>query len=301
MAASFSNVCLNIFLSFIVPRPLLRKDMPAQSSSLPLSLLLFSLAVFFAAPLARANPAWVSEVNLTKPGPHLKVRPIQLTYDLSWNGSVTAGQATIRFGHPDPRYPKSFVAQSYGSTTGFARKLFTFDFNYTSFLRKTNYRPQVFVADEKTKKERKVTETRFSRKGVVSAETETDLPAGPPSTRSSSFAYPNALGVHSAVLWVRSLDLKPGQESVFVVMPFRSPYLCRVTHLGNEVLSTRRTVKYDLKLQKIDRKTLELKPYDKVKSFILWISDDAERLPLEFRSKVFIGDVRAVLTSRSYP
>lgn len=258
------------------------------------------LAIILAGPLACAKPAWMSEVNLTKPGPNLKVRPIQLTYDLSWNGSVTAGQATIRFGHPDPRYPNSFVAQSYGATTGFARKLFPFDFNYTSFLRQTNYRPQVFVADEKTKKERKLTETRFNRRGVTSTENETDLATSKMDTSTSSFAYPTALGVHSAVLWTRSLDMKPGQEAVFVVMPFKSPYLCRVKHLGGEILATRRTIKYDLQLQKIDKKTLELKNYDKVKSLVLWISDDAERLPLEFRSKVFIGDVRAVLTSRSY-
>ena len=83
-------------------------------------------------------------------------------------------------------------------------------------------------------------------------------------------------------------------------MPFKTPYLCRVTHLGNEVRSARRTVKYDLKLQKIDKETLELKTYDKLKSFVIWVSDDAERIPLEFRSKVFVGDVRAVLTSKSY-
>lgn len=258
------------------------------------------LLLALASPLTSAQPTWMSEVNLTKPGPNLKVRPIELTYDLSWNGRVSAGQATIRFGYSDPRYPKSFIAQSYGSTTGFARKLFPFDFNYTSFLRQTNYRPQVFIADEKTRKERKLTETRFSGKGVSSTEKETDLIKGGTDVSSSSFAYPNALGVHSAVLWARSLDMQPGQEAVFVVMPFKSPYLCRVTHLGNEVLATRRTVKYDLKLQKIDRKTRELKNYDKVKSLVLWISDDAERLPLEFRSKVFIGDVRAVLTSRKY-
>lgn len=249
-------------------------------------------------PLSAATPKWMSEVNLTKTGPHLKVKPIQLTYDLSWNGSVSAGQATIRFGHPDPRYPNNYIAQSYGATTGVARGLFPFDFNYTSFLRPSNYRPQVFVADEKTKKEHKVTETRFTGKGVTSTEKETEK--GKTKTSSSSFAYPNALGVHSAVLWVRSLDMKPGQEAVFVVMPFKSPYLCRVKHLGNEVMASRRTIKYDLKLQKIDKATLELKAYDKVKSLVLWVSDDAERLPLEFRSKVFVGDVRAVLTSRSY-
>ncbi len=250
--------------------------------------------------LQAAEPAWLSEVNLTKPGPHLKLRPIQLTYELSWKGSIKAGNATIRFGHSDPRYPRNFIAQSYGSTTGVVRSLFPFDFNYTSFLRPSNYRPQVFVAEEKTKKERKKTETRFTGKSVTSTEQETNLSTGKTNTSTSTFSYPGALGVHSAVLWVRSLDLKPGQEAVFVVRPFKSPYLCRVKHLGNEILATRRTIKYDLKLQKIDKTTLELKNYDKVKSLVLWISDDAERLPLEFRSKVFVGDVRAVLTSRSY-
>ena len=242
----------------------------------------------------------MSEVNLTKPGPHLKLRPVQLTYDLSWNGSVTAGQTTFRFGFPDSRYPKSFIAQSYGQTVGVARSLFPFDFNYTSFLRTTNYRPQVFIADEKTKKDHKQTETRFSSKGVTSTEKKKKFSKGTTKTSTSTFPYPNALGVHSAVLWVRSLDMKPGQEAVFVITPFKSPYLCRVKHLGNQVLSTRRTIKYDLKLQKIDKDTLELKNYDKVSSLVLWVSDDAERLPLELRSKVFIGDVRAVLTSRSY-
>ena len=259
---------------------------------------LLLLPLLLLAPLAQAQPAWMSEVNLTKPGPHLKLRPIQLTYDLTWNGTVTAGQAVIRFGYPDARYPNNYIAQSYGSTTGAARSLFAFDFNYTSFLRNTNYRPQVFVADEKEKNKHKVTETRFNGKGVISKETKTKK--GKTSNSTSSFAYPPALGVHSAVLWVRSLELKPGDESVFVVMPFKSPYLCRVRHLGNEVRDTRRTIKYELKLQKIDQKTLQLKNFDKLKSLVLWVSDDAERLPLEFRSKVFIGDVRVLLSSRKY-
>ncbi|MBK1834351.1 DUF3108 domain-containing protein [Roseibacillus ishigakijimensis] len=262
--------------------------------------LLLLLAFLGLAPLA-AQPTWMREVNLTKPGPHLPTRPIELTYDLSWNGRVSAGQATIRFGHPDPRYPRSYIAQSYGSTTGFARKLFQFDFNYTSFLRPASFRPQVFVAEEKTSDELKRTETRFERGRVKATEQKTDRKTGKVDTSNSSFTYPNALGVHAAVIWARSLDLKAGQEAVFVVMPFKTPYLCRLTHLGHEVVATRRTIKYDLKLHKIDKKTLQLKDYDKVKSLVLWISDDAERLPLEFRSEVFIGDVRAVLTSRRYP
>lgn len=264
------------------------------------NVLLRVLALLCLTPSLSAQPAWLSEVNLTKPGPHLNIRPLELTYSLSWNGRIAAGTTTIRLGQPDPRYPKSFIAQSYGSTTGFTRRLFPFDFNYTSFLRPTDFRPQVFIAEETDKKEHKVTETRFSKKGVRSIKKEKKHSDGSTKSKISTFTYPHALGVHSAVLWARSLSLKQGEEAIFVVMPFKTPYLCRVRHLGREVIATRRTIKYDLKLQKIDRKTLELKNYDKIKSLNLWISDDAERLPLELRSKVFVGDVRVILKSRRY-
>jgi len=240
-----------------------------KKSPLLLPLLLLALS-----PLLAAQPAWLSEINLKKPGANLKLRPIQLTYDLSWNG--------------------------YGSTTGLARNLFPFDFNFTSFLRTSDYRPQVFVAEETQKDQHKYTKTEFTKKGVSSTRKKTKLPSKEVSHSTSTFDAPFAIDAQSAVLWVRSLDLKKGEEAVFVVMPFKTPYLCRVTHLGNEVRSGRRTVKYDLKLQKIDKETLELKTYDKLKSFVIWVSDDAERIPLEFRSKVFVGDVRAVLTSKSY-
>ena len=266
-----------------------------KKSPLLLPLLLLALS-----PLLAAQPAWLSEINLKKPGANLKLRPIQLTYDLSWNGSVVAGQTTFRFGFPDKRYPRNFIAQSYGSTTGLARNLFPFDFNFTSFLRTSDYRPQVFVAEETQKDQHKYTKTEFTKKGVSSTRKKTKLPSKEVSHSTSTFDAPFAIDAQSAVLWVRSLDLKKGEEAVFVVMPFKTPYLCRVTHLGNEVRSARRTVKYDLKLQKIDKETLELKTYDKLKSFVIWVSDDAERIPLEFRSKVFVGDVRAVLTSKSY-
>ncbi len=51
-------------------------------------------------------------------------------------------------------------------------------------------------------------------------------------------------------------------------------------------------------MRKIDRATHELQPYKKLKKpGTIWLSDDAERIPLELRAAVYIGDVRAVLTS----
>ena len=48
-------------------------------------------------------------------------------------------------------------------------------------------------------------------------------------------------------------------------------------------------------LQKIDD-DMSLKHYKKLKSATLWISDDTWRIPVEIRAKVFVGDVRVLLT-----
>jgi hypothetical protein len=50
-------------------------------------------------------------------------------------------------------------------------------------------------------------------------------------------------------------------------------------------------------MRKITPLTMELMPYKKLKSdATLWLSDDKDRIPVEFRAAVFIGDVRATLT-----
>ena len=55
-------------------------------------------------------------------------------------------------------------------------------------------------------------------------------------------------------------------------------------------------------MRKIDRKTLELLPYKKLKQDAhLWLSDDADRIPIELRAAAFIGDVRATLTAHHKP
>jgi hypothetical protein len=55
-------------------------------------------------------------------------------------------------------------------------------------------------------------------------------------------------------------------------------------------------------MHKIDRKTLELRPYKKLKKdATLWLSDDADRIPVELRATAFIGDVRATLTAHTKP
>ena len=84
-----------------------------------------------------------------------------------------------------------------------------------------------------------------------------------------------------------------------VVHPFGSPYLARIKVLRREAHRGLNCLKMDLRLNKIgpDGKLLD---YDKMKKATLWLSDDRERLPIEIRSEVFIGDVRAILVGKKY-
>ena len=65
----------------------------------------------------------------------------------------------------------------------------------------------------------------------------------------------------------------------------------------HELHLKRKTIRLSVGMRKIDRKSLELLPYKKMKNdATLWLSDDADRVPVELRAAIFIGDIRATLT-----
>ena len=53
------------------------------------------LLVAFALTALPAN-AWQQEVNTGPPGPHLEIRPVALSYQMSWNGAINSGRARFR-------------------------------------------------------------------------------------------------------------------------------------------------------------------------------------------------------------
>jgi hypothetical protein len=100
------------------------------------------------------------------------------------------------------------------------------------------------------------------------------------------------------MLFVRGQRLAPGDNIALVAQPFKTPYLVRVRVVAREQHNDRPAIRLSVAMRKIDRATLELRPYRKMRrDATLWLSDDAVRIPLELRAAVFIGDVRAVLTN----
>ncbi len=242
--------------------------------------------------------SWESSIPPFKPGPHSALKPTKLSYTLSWNGAINAGKLNFDFGKPDKRYPSMFVSQAYGNSIGPAALLFPYKYTITSFNHKGSYKPAVSIAYENDNEDTTTTTNRYKSSGVEHREEKTDLASKKKKVKSHHFKFKNSHDAVSAMLYIRGQSLKNGDKLNICIHPFASPYYANITVLGREIHRGKNCIKLDVKLRKIDLKSNTLKTYKKLKSATLWLTDDKDRIPLELRTKVFIGDVRAVLTSQ---
>jgi hypothetical protein len=248
--------------------------------------------------LALSLPAladWKDEVTPATLGPHPKLAPQEFDYRLSWNGMVDAGKLTFTFGKPDPKFPSDFVSRVNGGSTGIASKLYNYKVALISRLDPATLKPRAFVGVQDEGKEIVTTRSTWAGTQVSSEHVTKVAKTGAETKVESKFIFTPVHDVFSAMLHVRSHKLANGDKLTLPLMPFNRPYLLRIEVLGREKFADRDTIKLSVALQKIEPKTKALLPYKKMKSSTLWLSDDANRIPVELRSEVFIGDVRMTL------
>jgi hypothetical protein len=238
---------------------------------------------------------WKTEVTPAKLGPHPKIAPQEFEYRLSWKGMVDAGKLTFTFGKRDPKFPSDYAVRVSGGSTGVASKLYHRKVALFSRLDPATLRPRVSVSVQDEGDEVNTTRTTWAGPVVKSEHTTTIARNGKAATVESEFRFTPVYDISSAMLHVRSQKLNNGDTLVLPLQPFNRPYLLRIHVQGREQFAGRDTIKLSVGLQKIDPKSKTLLPYKKLKSATLWLSDDANRVPVELRSQVFIGDVRMTL------
>lgn len=246
---------------------------------------------------ALAAGGWESEVSPAKLGPHPNLKPCQVQYRISWKGMVDAGKLNFVFGAPDSDNPSDYVVKVQGGSTGLAAKLYSSRVNMVSRLDPANLKPRSFIGIEDEKDETNRTETSWNGYVVKSTKTTRFSKTGEQRKADTEFKFTPVYDIMSCILNVRSQPLKDGDQMVLSLMPYNTPYLARVQVLGHEKFQDRDTIKLSVGLQKIDPATKAVLPYKKFKSATLWLSDDNERLPVELRSELFIGDIRMTLAS----
>jgi hypothetical protein len=237
--------------------------------------------------------AWQATVSKEPPGNFPAPRPLEISYHFGWAG-LTAATAEAHFGKPSA---ERFQLEGAGHTVGLARFLWKFDVNYRAVANAETLRPIETDQTESYRWKKTVTHLAFTSAGVRSTRNETPG-NGPSKTR--EFDFPNLFDLHSALLYLRSQSLKNGNVYRVVVYPATSAYLATFTVTGREKVSIRsgtyNAIKLDLQLHKVG-KNFELEPHKKFRHATVWVSDDANRIPLRAEAQIFIGTVFAELQS----
>lgn len=256
--------------------------------------LIFLLMQMLAVVVLAQPPAWVSEVTTAAAGPHVKVPPCEISYELGWNNWVKAGKATLSVKEAG----EFWRADATAASTGFARTLWKYDCEMTSIIRRS-IRPHFLKHSETDSEENCRYRVSFEPHRVVTETTVTPL-KGAASTSTAVCPYGPVEDLLSVILHVRSQTLTPGQKITHVVQPWDKPYLTTFEVLGRETLNfggtKRPCIKVGIKIRKIDRMTLALSSYKKMKKATIWISDDELRLPIEMHAEVFVGFMSARMT-----
>lgn len=262
---------------------------------MPRLLITLLLATVWSSPIAAEAPQWKQGLKPAHPGEHPGLPPGKLTYKLSWKGILNSGELEFDIGKDGAHKPGIIVVKSTGKSMGLGGTIFPYNGHGWSEIHSRTFRPKLMSASEKKRGKQIKTTNRFTSSRVNFHELTKDK-KNRKTVKEHIFAHGPAYDIGSAILFIRSQRLHAGDRISLILHPYSSPYLLQAKVIGREKRDEAKTIKLELRLHKIDLKTLKLKPYKKMKKpATLWFSDDRLRLPVEVRSKVFIGDIRATL------
>jgi Protein of unknown function (DUF3108) len=262
-----------------------------------MSLRLALTGAFFLSVSAHAAPPWQAELSNLQPSYLSELPPTVVNLHISWQGMLDAGALRIEFAPPTANKPGAYVVRATAASQGAAALLFPYESRFWSEMDSTTLRPRYFQGIEIDKKETVTTTVRHSATQVMCEELCKTTKTGKSNVTEHSFTYAPVYDIFSAMLLIRRQKLEPGDHYNLVIHPFDTPYLLRVQVLARELHRERDAIRLSVGLQKIDRKSLELLPYKKLKKeATLWLRDDDTRLPIELRAAAFIGEIRAVIS-----
>lgn len=249
--------------------------------------------------IASAAPEWRKELNSPNAGAHPAIKPQALEYRLSWRGTINAGNLRMEIDPPDAKKAGRSVVRSSANSTGAAARLFPYSHHFWSEIHPRTLKPVYFQGKETDRRETATTTVRYFPDRVESHEHSVAKSGGKVTTKDVTFHHRDVHNIFSSLLHIRSQDLSAGRKYTVLCQPFDNPYLVTVESHGAEDHNGRSAIRCTVSMRKINRKTLELQEYKKLRRpATLWLTNDADRVILELRAAVFIGDVRATLVQQ---
>lgn len=242
-----------------------------------------------------ATPEWVKELTPGTAGSFRHVPACKLSFDVGWSKVMTAGKATLTVREAGNYWRADATAAS----TGLARALWKYDCEMSSIMQRGDLRAHFLQHRETDKDETCRYRVAFERQRIVT-ETQVEPVKGTKTLSTAVCPYGPMDDILSVILYLRSQDLTNGKKYTRVVQPWDTPYLTTFEVKGRESIvyagEKRPCIKLGLQIRKIDRTTLALSAYKKMKTATIWVSDDDLRLPIEMHANVFVGYMFARLT-----
>ncbi|WP_298779179.1 DUF3108 domain-containing protein [uncultured Polaribacter sp.] len=212
-----------------------------------------------------------------------------LRYKMSYSGWLRAGTAILEVNEKNLRGKKVFHAKGTGWTSGPIKWFFKVDDLYESYFDKETVKPYLFKRkiDEGGYKKHRITSFNYrSKKAYIQDFTQ---------QKDTSVAFSNVQDMMSSFYYLRNYDfsnLKKGKEIKLDMFLDSQVYPFRLRFLGKETLST--------KFGKI--KCLIFKPlvqsgriFKEQESVTIWITDDANKIPIKMSASLAVGSLRAEL------
>ena len=257
---------------------------------------LFLAALLFLAPFVHAD--WRATLTPEGPGPFSEVRPFHAEYRFGWS-EIDAARATASVSYNGDEV----VLRAKGGTKGLARKLYPLDATHECRTHREGFLP--IQADQLEIYSKQTLKTQIVAKPDGFWVLRESVPAGPNPAKWKNIKFAPIRDLVSGMLFIRSQRLAPGDTVSLVIYPDSSAFLVEMKVLGTEKIpiggAQRDTLKLDLHIQRINFKmggTLE--KHKKFESGTVWLSNDADRIPLRAEVNIFIGYIFGEITSCTF-
>jgi hypothetical protein len=212
-----------------------------------------------------------------------------LRYKMSYSGFLRAGTAILEIKEKEYNGKKVFYTKGSGWTSGPVKWFFEVDDLYESYFDKETIKPYLFKRkiDEGGYKKHRITSFNYdSKKAYIQDFTlQTD----------TSVAFSNVQDMMSSFYFLRSTDtkdLKIGDEIKLDMFMDSQVYPFKLRFLGREVLKTKFGKVNSLIFRPLVQSGRIFKAQESV---TIWITDDANKIPIKMMASLAVGSLRAEL------
>jgi len=215
----------------------------------------------------------------------------ELRYKMSYSGFLRAGTAVLKVSEKEYQGKKVFYTKGTGWTSGMIKWFFKVDDTYESYFDKDTVKPYVFKRkiDEGGYKKHRITSFNYKYNKAYIQDFINQ--------KDTAISFSRVQDMLSSFYYLRNKEvkqMKKGDEIAIDMFMDSQVYPFKLRFLGKEVLKTNFGKVNTLIFRPLVQSGRVFKAQESV---TLWITDDANKIPIKMKADLAVGSLRAELES----